>query len=156
MRILGIDPGLERMGYGLVDRIGSKVTPVAYGLIETPRIKLPDRLVLIHEQLSTLIAEHKPDQVATERLLFAMNKTSALDVSKALGVALMVCGKQGLPWVEYTPPEIKLSIVGTGRADKKQVEFMVVKLLNLAKAPKPDDVADALAIALTHALRNPR
>lgn len=153
MRVLGIDPGLERMGFGVVDKAGSKLTPIKWGLIHTPRIPLPQRLLLIEEQLDALIQEVKPDAFATERLLFAQNKTTAMDVSKALGVALLVAARHHLPWAEYSPPEIKLSVVGTGTADKKQVEYMVVRLLSLKEKPKPDDVADALAIAITHALR---
>jgi crossover junction endodeoxyribonuclease RuvC len=155
MRILGIDPGLERMGYAVIDRVGSKLTPIDYGLIKTPPILLPDRLLLIESQLSEIIAAHQPDQVATERLFFAQNKTTAMDVAKALGVALLVSARAGLPWSEYSPPEIKLSIVGNGGAEKRQIQFMVTKLLGLTTTPKPDDVADAIAIAITHALRTP-
>lgn len=153
MRILGIDPGLERMGYGVIDKVGSKLTVVKYGLISTPRIAVPDRLLLIEEQVEAVIRETQPVSFATERLFFAQNKTTAMDVSKALGVALLVGARHGLPWADYSPPEIKSSVVGNGNADKKQIEFMVVRLLGLEKPPKPDDVADALAIAITHALR---
>lgn len=156
MRILGIDPGLESMGYGIVDRVGSKITPVHYGLIKTPRIALPDRLMLIESELTEIVRAHQPETAATERLLFSVNKTTAMDVSKALGVALLVIARHGLPWTEYSPPEIKLAVVGTGSAEKKQVQFMVTKILGLAQTPKPDDVADALAIAITHSLRAPR
>lgn len=154
MIILGIDPGLERIGYGVVERSGSTLKPLAYGLIETPRITITDRLRLIDEQFQDLLSHHRPDTVATERQLFSANKTTALDVAKALGVLLLGCGRAGLPWSEYTPPEVKLAVVGNGAADKKQVQFMVTKLLGLEKAPKPDDVADALAIAICHAFRS--
>lgn len=154
MLILGIDPGLERIGYGLINREGSTLKPVAYGLIETPRIAVPDRLRLIDEQFRALLDQHQPDSVATERQLFAANKTTALDVAKALGVILLACGHRGLPWAEYTPPEVKLGVVGNGAADKRQVQFMVTKLLGLEKTPKPDDVSDALAIAICHAFRS--
>lgn len=154
MLILGIDPGLERMGVGLVRRVGSKLEPVHYSLVKTPQIALPDRLRLIEEQLTELVQTHQPEAVATERLLFTVNKTTAMDVSKALGVALLVVSKFGLPWTEYSPPEIKQAVVGNGNADKKQVQFMVQRLLSLQTAPKPDDVADALAIAITHAFRS--
>lgn len=153
MRILGIDPGLERVGYGILDKQGSRLTPVAYGLIETPRIALTDRLGLIYEQVGDLLATHRPDTCATERLLFTVNKTTAMDVSKALGVVLLRIGQTGIPWAEYSPPEIKQGVVGNGNAEKKQVQFMVSRLLGLEKPPKPDDVADALAIAICHALR---
>lgn len=153
MRILGIDPGLERVGFGVIDREGSRLRPIAHGLIETPRIALPDRLRMIHEGVTNLIAEHKPDQLATERLLFSVNKKTAMDVAKGLGVVLLAGAQAGLPWMEMTPPEIKLAVVGNGAAEKKQVQFMVVRLLNLTETPKPDDVADALAIAIAAALR---
>ncbi len=154
MIILGIDPGLERIGYGFVRREGSTITPVAYGLIETPRIAVPDRLLLISDELDGLIEKYTPDTVATERQIFAANKTTALDVAKALGVILLATSRKGLPWAEYTPPEIKLAVVGNGAADKKQVQFMVTRLLSLQDTPKPDDVADALAVAICHAFRS--
>src|SRR5258705_15163 len=127
MIILGVDPGLERIGYGVIRREGSVLRPIAYGLIESPRVPIPDRLLIIDEQFRALLDEHKPDTVATERQLFAANKTTALDVAKALGVILLACGRKGLPWAEYTPPEVKLGVVGNGAADKKQVQFMVQK-----------------------------
>lgn len=152
MRILGIDPGLERVGVGIVDKNGSRITPVYYGLIQTPRILLIDRLRIIHEDVVKLVESYAPDAVATERLLFSANKTTAMDVSKALGVVLLAFSQRGLPWREYSPPEVKQSVVGNGAADKRQVQFMVTKLLGLSETPKPDDVADALAIAICHAL----
>ena len=151
MTILGIDPGLERIGYGVIRREGSQLSVLTYGLIETPRIAVPDRVRLLHEKVIEIIDEFKPDTMATERLLFAVNKTTAMDVAKALGVILLASSQKGLPWMEYSPPEVKQSVVGVGNADKKQVQFMVTKLLGLPKPPKPDDVADALAIAITHA-----
>ena len=144
MVILGLDPGLERLGYGIIRRTGSQLAPIAYGLIKTPKIGLPDRLRLIEEELTTLLSTHQVDTVATERLLFSVNKTTAMDVAKALGVALLVCGKHNLPWCEYSPPEIKLAVVGNGDAVKTQVQFMVTRILSLKETPKPDDVADAL------------
>jgi len=152
--VLGIDPGLERIGYGVIRREGSRLTALDYGLIETPRIALPDRIRLLHERVTELIDEHQPNAIATERLLFTVNKTTAMDVAKALGVILLATSQKGIAWTEYSPPEVKQSVVGVGNADKKQVQFMVTKLLNLPKPPKPDDVADALAIAVTHAFRS--
>ncbi len=154
MTILGIDPGLERIGFGVVRRDGSRLTVLEYGLIETPRTNVPDRVRLLHERITEIIETHNPDQMATERLLFTVNKTTAMDVAKALGVILLASSQKGLPWCEYSPPEVKQSVVGQGNADKKQVQFMVTKLLNLPAPPKPDDVADALAIAVTHAFRS--
>lgn len=151
--ILGIDPGLERIGYGLIRRDGSRLTSIAYGLITTPRIALPDRVRMVHEEVTKLIDEHEPDCLATERLLFTVNKTNAMDVAKSLGVVLLATSQRGLPWAEYSPPEVKQSVTGQGNADKKQVQFMVTRLLGLKETPKPDDVADALAIAITHSMR---
>lgn len=153
MIVLGIDPGYERMGYGVVQRQGSRLTAEKFGLIETPRIDLPTRLKLLHDGLLELITEWRPDALATEKLLFSVNRKTAIDVAKALGVVLLCGSLQGLEVYEYSPPEIKLSVVGVGNAEKKQVQYMVTKLLALEKVPRPDDVADALAIACCHALR---
>jgi crossover junction endodeoxyribonuclease RuvC len=146
--ILGIDPGLERIGWGKIRKVGSRLIPLEFGLIESPRIEIPDRLRIIDEKLGALFEGDPPDFVATERQLFAANKTTALDVAKALGVVLLKVGVHGIPWQEYTPPQVKLAVVGVGSADKRQVQYMVAKILGLAEAPKPDDVADALAIAI--------
>jgi len=153
MRILGIDPGLERIGFALVERQGSRLKPVEFGLIKTPKIAVPKRLHLIYGEVIALLDRLHPDCLATERLLFAANKTTALDVSKALGVILLAGSTKNIPWEEYTPPEVKLAVVGNGAAEKHQVRFMVQKLLALPEAPKPDDVSDALAIAICHALK---
>lgn len=151
--MLGIDPGLERVGYGVVDRCGSRLEPLDYGLIQTPRIGLADRLLIIHEGVAQLLARHEPQAVAIERLLFSTNKTTAMDVARASGVVLLAAAQRGVPVVELSPPEIKLGVVGHGGAEKRQVQFMVVKLLGLAETPKPDDVADALAVAISALLR---
>ena len=135
-------------------REGSRLTLLRHGLIQTPRIAITDRLSLIYEQVNKLIDEIKPDEIATEALLFSVNRKTALDVTKAIGVILLAVGQSGVPWREYTPPEIKLAVVGTGAADKKQVQFMVCRLLSLPEPPKPDDVTDALAIAICHAFRS--
>lgn len=156
MLILGIDPGLERVGFGVVRRVGSKLESVDYGLIKTPKIALPDRLALVHSGVLELIKAHRPDAIATERLLFTKNVTTAMDVAKSLGTILLATAETGVPWTEYSPPEVKQAVVGNGGADKKQVTFMVRRLLNLKEDPKPDDVADALAIAICHAFRAPR
>jgi crossover junction endodeoxyribonuclease RuvC len=152
--ILGIDPGLERIGYGVVRSEGSRLTAIDFGLILTPRIALPDRLKMIHDEALKVVDTHQPDALVTERLLFTVNKTTAMDVAKGLGVVMLAASVRGIPWNEYSPPEIKQSVVGVGNADKKQVQYMVARLLNLKEAPKPDDVADALAIAITHAFRH--
>lgn len=154
MLILGVDPGLERVGFGLIVREGSKLQAVEYGLIETPRIEIADRLTMLHDQMRELIERTQPDALAIERLVFAANRTTAFDVAKAIGVILLAGASLGKPWTEYAPPEIKQAVVGQGNADKRQVQFMVTKLLSLAKPPKPDDVSDALAIAICHAFRS--
>lgn len=153
MLVLGIDPGLERIGYGAVRREGSRLIPVEYGLIETPRIGLADRLMLVNEGVTELLERVRPDAVATEKLLFSVNRKTAMDVAKSLGVILLAIARHGAPWTEYAPPEVKLSVVGNGAAEKKQVQFMVTRLLGLSATPKPDDVSDALAIAVCHSLR---
>lgn len=155
MIILGIDPGLERVSFGIIEKTGSRMTAIEYGLIQTPRIAISDRLRLIHDEIVQLIEKHQPDGIAMERLIFAANKTTAFDVAKAVGVMLYACAENSREVAEYTPPEIKLSVVGNGAADKRQIQFMVTKLLGLVQTPKPDDVADALAIAITHAMRAP-
>ncbi len=155
MVVLGIDPGLERIGFAAVRKVGSRLEPLGYGLIETPRVALPTRLLLLEEAMTETIDRFSPDALATERLLFAVNKRTAMDVSKALGVILLAGAKSGLQWSEYSPPEIKLAVVGNGAADKHQVQFMVTRLLGLAETPKPDDVSDALAIAICHAMHSP-
>ena len=154
MVVLGIDPGLERVGIGVIERTGSKIEPIHYGLILTERVAIRDRLVAIHDQLDEIIQRYRPDAYATEALLFAANRKTAMDVAKALGVILYVGGKHGLDWAEYSPPQVKLAVVGNGGADKKQVQFMVTKMLGLAEPPHPDDVADALAVAICHALHS--
>lgn len=155
MRVLGIDPGLERIGYGVVERRGSQLVAIEHGLVTTPRVEFGERLRALYDEVVALLDRAKPDCVATERLFFAKNQTTAMDVAKALGVVQLAVAQRGLACTEYSPPEVKLSVVGNGAAEKRQVEFMVVKLLGLDAPPKPDDVADALAVAVTHALRAP-
>ncbi len=153
MKVLGIDPGLERIGFGVVEKHGSQLRSVEHGLIKTPRIATPERIKVLYDEVCALFERTQPDAVATERLFFAKNQTTAIDVAKALGVVQLACAQQGLACTEYSPPEVKLSVVGNGAAEKAQVGYMVVRLLGLKEEPKPDDVADALAIAVTHALR---
>ncbi len=154
MIILGIDPGLERIGYGVIRRSGSKLETLAYGLIQTPKIILPDRLRIVHEAVLAIIKDERPDVLVTERLLFTQNKTTAMDVAKSLGTVLLAASFSNIPWCEYSPPEVKQSVVGMGNAEKKQVQFMVAKILGMKEPPKPDDVADALSIAIAHAFRS--
>jgi crossover junction endodeoxyribonuclease RuvC len=141
------------MGYAVVERSGSRLSAIEYGVIDTPPGPLPDRLVQIEARIAELLATHRPNAMAVEKLLFAANKTTALDVAKAAGVALMLGGRAGLAVEEMTPAEVKQAVVGVGNADKRQVQYMVQRLLSLTGPPKPDDAADALAVAIAKALR---
>lgn len=155
MVILGIDPGYERMGFGCILKTGSTLRHLASGTIQTPRIELAERLRVIHAEIERLIAEHSPDVLAVEKLIFAANKTTAFDVAKAVGVVLLAASERGIEVSEFSPPEVKQSVVGFGAAEKKQVQFMVAKLLGLKEAPKPDDAADALAVAICCSFKRP-
>lgn len=152
MRILGIDPGTGILGFGVVDSIGSKVTMIDAGVIRTPPHQPDaDRLITIFDELTAIITETKPTHMAVEKLFFARNVTTAMSVSQARGVVLLAGKQAGLELSEYTPLQIKMAITGYGKADKKQVQEMVRIQLGLDEVPKPDDCADALAAALTHA-----
>ncbi len=151
MIVLGIDPGTAITGYGLVREEGGQGVAVAYGAITTPSdLPLPDRLKLLHRDLAAVIEQHQPDQAAVEQLFFNKNVRTALAVGPARGVILLTLAQANVPIYEYTPLEVKQAATGSGRADKRQVQQMVTLLLSLNKVPKPDDVADALAIALCH------
>lgn len=154
MRILGIDPGTGILGFGLVD-IDSKgkASLVDAGVIRTPVNQADsDRLATIYDELHEIITEHEPQVMAVEKLFFAQNVTTAMSVAQARGVVLL-CGKQHkLELFEYTPLQIKQSLTGYGRADKKQIQEMVRVVLSLKEIPKPDDCADALACAITHSM----
>lgn len=150
--VLGLDPGTARTGYGVVKRDGSRVTMLGCGLLETAADDEPQkRLLSLRNQLDNLLASEKPDEVAVEKLFFTTNTKTAMAVSEARGVILQVIAAAGRPLSEYTPLQIKQSVAGYGRADKRQVAAMVCRQLDLPKAPKPDDVTDALAIAVCHA-----
>ena len=153
MRILGIDPGTGILGFGVVDIVKNKYTMVTAGVITTPaHTPLDVRLEDIFDGLTQIIAETKPDEVSIEKLFFAKNVTTAMSVSHARGVAMLCARKARLPIAEYTPMQIKQTLTGYGKADKKQVQEMVRMQLNLRDIPKPDDAADALAAAITHHL----
>ena len=155
MSILGIDPGLATVGWGVIDVINGKPKAVACGVISTPKEdKLPKRLLTIENDLKSLIEKFKPDEIALEELFFNSNVTTAINVSQARGVILLTCIKQVGKLYEYTPLQIKQALTGYGRAEKKQIQEMTKTFLNLAKIPKPDDAADALAVALTHSQTN--
>jgi crossover junction endodeoxyribonuclease RuvC len=152
MRILGIDPGTGILGFGVIDVSKGKSQLVDAGVIRTP-VKEDDavRLQTIYEELSDIIAATKPTVMAVEKLFFARNVTTAMTVSQARGVVLL-CGQQaGMEIHEYTPMQIKMAVTGYGKAEKKQIQEMVRVILGLETVPKPDDCADALAAALTHA-----
>lgn len=151
MIFLGIDPGTAITGYGLVREEASVLQAVAYGVITTPSDwDLPQRLVTLHRELSDLIALHRPTSAAVEQLFFSRNARTAFAVGQARGVVLLALAQAGIPIFEYTPLEVKQTITGYGRADKKQIQEMIRVLLGLENVPKPDDAADALAIAICH------
>ena len=150
--ILGIDPGLARMGYGLVLFQGNRMTAGEYGTLTTEAHQpLEQRLVVLFKKLEKVLRKTKPDMVAMEELFFSRNAKTAIAVGQARGVALLACGLAGVAVYDYRPMEIKQAVAGHGAADKAQVQKMVKLLLGLSEIPKPDDTADALAIAITHA-----
>jgi len=151
MRVIGIDPGTGILGFGVVDVVGHKSVLVTAGVIRTPaHTPLDERLEEIFDGLTEIIAETKPDVMSIEKLFFARNVTTAMSVSHARGVAMLAGRKARLPIAEYTPMQIKQSMTGYGKADKKQMQEMVRLHLNLKEIPKPDDAADAHATAITH------
>ena len=152
MRILGIDPGLATVGWGVIDVERGKPKVVSYGVILTPKDKkLPDRLSIIEEDIKLVIDKYKPDEIALEELFFNTNITTGINVAQARGVILLTAVKAcGGKLFEYTPLQIKQALTGYGRAEKRQIQEMTKTFLGLSKVPKPDDAADALAVALTH------
>ena len=154
MRILGIDPGTGTLGFGVVDfYAGKSPKMVDGGVISTPpHTPISERLKEIYEGLSEIIQTTNPDVVSIEKLFFAKNITNAMSVAEARGVAILIAAQNNLPIHEYTPLQVKQTLTGYGRADKKQVQEMVKIHLNLKQTPKPDDTADALAAAITHNL----
>ena len=152
MRILGIDPGFAIVGWGIVDYVGSRFKIVAYGSIQTPAgQRIEERLKTIYSDLGGVIDKFKPDVMAVEELFFNTNITTGIKVAQARGVILLCAEQRGIPMAEYTPLQVKQAVTGYGRADKNQVITMVTMLLGLSAPPKPDDTADALAIAVCHA-----
>jgi len=149
---LGIDPGTATTGYGLVRLMpDGELVAVSYGIISTPKeASAPARLEMLFDDLNKLLKEHKPDTAAVGKLLFSRNVTTAIAVGQARGVIMLCLQKAGIEPLEYTPNEVKQAVAGYGSADKRQVQEMVRALLQLDKIPKPDDAADALAIAITH------
>lgn len=149
MIVLGIDPGTAATGYGIVERNGSKLRAIDYGCLETLSTKaLPARLLEIHRAVAGLIADHQPAYLGVERLFFNKNVQTAFAVGQARGVVLLAAAEAGIPVVEFGPHEVKLAVTGYGRAAKDQVQRMVQLVLGMPVVPKPDDAADALAVAI--------
>ncbi len=152
MIILGIDPGLAIVGWGVIDYSGSHFNVLGYGSIQTPAdMPTEQRLCEIYSGLEEIIKKYHPEQMAVEELFFNTNQTTGIRVAEARGVILLAATRLGVPVFEYTPLQVKQAVVGYGRAEKKQVITMVTMFLGLKKPPKPDDTADALAIAVCHA-----
>jgi crossover junction endodeoxyribonuclease RuvC len=150
VRTIGIDPGFGILGWAVID---DSVKLVDYGSIETPKgMPIDERLFIIHSELKSVIERYKPEQAGIEKLFFAKNTTTALDVSKAVGVILLAFRQYALPYREFSPLQVKQAITGYGRADKKQLQFVIMKLFRLKELPQPDDAADALAVAFCGSL----
>ncbi len=152
MRILGIDPGYGIVGFGIIDYENSNYKVVDYGVIETPKDEdISVRLAMIYDAIGKLTETFKPDQIAVEELFYFKNQTTVIPVAEARGVILLAAVHSCGEIFEYTPLQIKQALTGNGRAEKAQVQFMVKAILGLEKIPKPDDAADALAVAICHA-----
>lgn len=155
MIILGVDPGYALVGYGIIEKIGNSVKVLDYGVIETTKKDtIPVRLKIIYDGMKFLMKKYKPDAVALEELFFQHNQTTVINVAQARGVISLAAIEECGNLYEYTPMQIKQALTGVGRAEKKQVQYMVKAILNLKEIPKPDDAADALAVAITHSQSN--
>ena len=153
MIILGLDHGLATMGYGVIEKQkNDNNVALDYGVVLTPKNEsLPVRLAMLEEGVNKILNKYKPDEIAVEELFFVKNITTGIPVAHARGVMLLTCIKYCGKLYEYTPNQIKMSLTGYGRADKLQMQQVVTSLLHLSKIPRPDDAADALAVALCHA-----
>ena len=152
MRILGIDPGYAIVGFGVLEYNSGKFTVVDYGAITTSAdMDFNRRLKVIYDDMTEIITTYKPDEMGIEKLFFNTNEKTAIDVAQARGVTLLPAIIRNIPIYEYTPLQVKQAVVGYGRADKHQVQTMVKTILSLAEIPKPDDAADAVAVAICHA-----
>ena len=150
--ILGIDPGLAIVGWGVIEYRNTRFRTLAYGSIQTPAgMRTEERLKAIYEGMKELIETYHPEAMSVEELFFTNNVTTGIRVAEARGVILLSAEQAGIPIQEYTPMQVKQAVVGYGKADKRQVIAMVTRILNLEKPPKPDDTADAIAIAICHA-----
>jgi crossover junction endodeoxyribonuclease RuvC len=153
MIILGIDPGTASTGYGVIKK-SKTLECLGYNVIHTsPKMNPGDRLKIINNELSKIIKEYKPDILAIENIYFFRNLKTAMPVSQAKGVVLLTAAKKNLPVWEFSPPQIKLAVTGNGRADKKEVQRKIKEILKLKEIPKPDDAADALAVAVTYTIK---
>ncbi len=152
MIVLGIDPGLATLGWGVIESTGSRQRLLGYGcILTTPQHTLPQRLLTIQCEMNDLLTRYQPEEIAFEELFFSRNVTTALTVGAARGVGVAVCAAYTQKLFEYTPMQVKQAMVGYGKAEKKQIQEMVKLLLHMEEIARPDDAADALAIALTHA-----
>ena len=152
MLVLGIDPGYAIVGWGLIDFTHGRLTPLAFGAITTQAGEpFPERLLKISNRMAEILDKYKPQAVSVEKLYFASNTTTAIDVAQARGVLITEAARRHIDIFEYTPMQVKQSVVGYGLAEKKQVMEMTRQLLKLREVPKPDDTADALAVAICHA-----
>jgi crossover junction endodeoxyribonuclease RuvC len=156
MRTIGIDPGTAIMGWGIIDEAGGTPNLVEYGVLKTPAgMAAPERLVLLYDGLQALLLKHRPEAAAVEELFFGKNVNTAIGVGQARGVALLALAQAGIPIYEYKPVAVKQAVSGYGGADKKQMQEMVKLTLRLQDIPKPDDAADAVAIAICHVYSAP-
>lgn len=155
MRIVGIDPGTAITGFGVIDYEQGKFKFVDAGVIRTPKEQpMNERLSTVYDEMQELLAEFKPDVMSIELLFFARNVTTAMTVGQSRGIVILAATQAKVPVYEYTPMQVKQAVTGYGKADKKQIQEMVKSLLKLDAIPKPDDAADGLAIAITHAGQN--
>jgi crossover junction endodeoxyribonuclease RuvC len=152
MIVIGIDPGLARMGYGVLEVTRGEVRAICYGCIETSGkdLRASERLLKIYTEVGILFEKYQPAHLSLEKLFFARNISSAMGVSEVRGVILLAAEQRNIPVAEYTPNQVKLAVTGSGRADKRQMQEMIKRLLRLTEIPTPDDAADALSIALCH------
>ena len=155
MVILGIDPGIGRCGWGVLETEGQKIKALAFDCIETtPNSEVPGRLLTISKEIEKIIKKYKPDELSIEDLFFGQNTTTAFTVGQARGVIILKAAEMNMPVAIYTPLEVKMAVTGYGRADKNQIAQMVKAILKLEKIPKLDDTTDALAVGLAHAFSN--
>lgn len=151
MIVIGVDPGLATVGFGVLHSDKGKISPVSYGCIRTSADKeTPQRLLEIFDEITVLFNKYRPQAIAVEKLFFCKNVTNGLSVSEARGVIFLAAQQHNIPVHEYTPNQVKQAITGSGRAQKKQMQEMIKRLLDLDEIPEPDDAADGLSIALCH------